>query len=97
MGFFKNWNIITLSHKATTIEAFEEILQVVLDGINYNMLLLVQYGKYGVMNTIYSIEMRSYVILFSEAYTLQEDAICDEKISRASELVFKVQFLILRH
>ena len=37
LGSFNNWNIITLSHKATTSEDFEDINQVVLDGISDNM------------------------------------------------------------
>ena len=49
LGQFNNWNIITLSHKATTSEAFEEIHQVVLDGTSDNIDSLVQSGKYGAM------------------------------------------------
>ena len=51
IGSFKNWNIITLSHKVKTSEAFEDIHQVVLDGISDNTALLVQTGKYGAINT----------------------------------------------
>ena len=48
---FNNCNIIALSHRTTTSEAFEDINQVVLDGISYKMASLVQSGKYGAMNT----------------------------------------------
>ena len=51
LGSFNNWNIITLSHKATTSEAFEDIHQVVLDGISDNMASMVQSGKYSAMDT----------------------------------------------
>ena len=34
---FGNWNIILLSHKANPFDAFDEIHQVVLDGISQNM------------------------------------------------------------
>ena len=44
LGPFNNWNVITLSHKSTTSEAFEEINQVLLDGISDNMAPLVQSG-----------------------------------------------------
>ena len=51
LGSFKNWNVITLSQKSTTSEDFEEIHQVVFDGISDNMDSLVQYSKYGSINT----------------------------------------------
>ena len=51
LGSFKNSNIITLSHKVTESEAFDDIHRVVLDGISENMASLVKYGKYGDMNT----------------------------------------------
>ena len=37
LGPFKNWNIIQLSQKLTTYDAFDEIHQVVLDGISDDM------------------------------------------------------------
>ena len=37
LGYFKNWTMIQLSHKSTTSNTFDEIHQVVLDGINDNM------------------------------------------------------------
>ena len=68
---FNNWNIFTLSHKSTKSEAFEEIHQVVLDGISENMASFFQSGKYGAMNTIDTSKMGYYVIKFvSEAYNL---------------------------
>ena len=80
IGSFNNWNIITLSHKATTIEYFEEIHQVVLDGISDNMSLLVQSGKYGAINKIGTQKMGHYVINFvSEAWTLQGSTTHDRK------------------
>ena len=51
LGSFNSWNIMTLSHKDTTSEDFEEIHQVFIDGISENMASLVQSGKYGTMNT----------------------------------------------
>ena len=59
---FKNLNIITLSHKATTNESFEGIHHVLLDGISYYMASLVQYGKYGSLNTTDTTTMVYYVI-----------------------------------
>ena len=71
-GYFNDWNIITLSHKATTSEDFEEINQVVLDDISDNISSLVPYGKYGSTNRIDKPKMGYYMIKFvSEAYTLQ--------------------------
>ena len=57
LGSFNNWNIITLSDKSTTGDAFEDINQVVLDGISDNMASLVQSGKYGTINTTYTTKM----------------------------------------
>ena len=37
LGSFKNWNIIHMSSKSTPSKDFEEIHQVVLDGISDNM------------------------------------------------------------
>ena len=39
------------SHKSTPFDAFDEIHQVVLDGTSDNMASLVQYRKYGDINT----------------------------------------------
>ena len=52
LGSFNNYNIITLAHRSTTSEAFEEIHQVVLDGISDNMDSLDKYDNYGSINTI---------------------------------------------
>ena len=41
LGEFNNWNIIELSSKSTSSETFDEIHQVVLDGISDNMESLV--------------------------------------------------------
>ena len=84
LGSFNNWNIITLSHKATTSENFEEIHQVVLDGISDNMASLFQSGKYGVINTTDTSTMGYYVIkFFSETCTLQEDTTFNGQIISA--------------
>ena len=47
LGAFNNWNIIELSSKSTSSETFDQIHQVVLDGISDNMASLVKSGKYG--------------------------------------------------
>ena len=51
MGPYKNWNIIHLTPKSIPFEAFDEIHQVVLEGISENMASLVQSGMYGAINT----------------------------------------------
>ena len=43
---FNNWNIIQLSQKSTPSEAFDEIHQVVIDGISDNMASLFKSVKY---------------------------------------------------
>ena len=90
LGSFNNYDIITLSHKATTSDAFEDIHQVVLDGIRDNMDSLVQYGKYGAINKTGTSKIGNYSNNFvSEASTLQYDTTCDRNISSAGELVIK--------
>ena len=54
LGSYNNWNIIQLTQKSIFFEAFDEIHQVVLDGISDNMDSLVQSGMYGVINTYYT-------------------------------------------
>ena len=81
LGSFKNWNIIQLSQKSTPYDAFDEINQVVLDGISDNMASLVESGKYGAINTTYAATNGFYSIMFtSEEYTLKDNTTIDGKI-----------------
>ena len=49
---FNNWNIIKFPHKETTSEVFEDINQVVINGISDNMASFVKSGKYSAINEI---------------------------------------------
>ena len=70
-----------MSQKSTPYDTFDEIQQVFLDGISDNMVSLVQYGKYGVINKTDIKTSGFYVIIFtSEAYTLQSNATIDGHI-----------------
>ena len=51
LGAFNNWNIIQLLSKSTSFDTFDEIYQVVIDGISDNMASLVESIKYGAINT----------------------------------------------
>ena len=83
-----------MSQKSTPYDAFDEINQVVIDEISYNMASLVQYGKYGTINTTKTATNGFYVIMFtSEAYKLQDSTTIDGKIITAVNLVVKAQFL----
>ena len=58
------------------------------------MAALVKSGNYGAINEIDMTTIVYYVIKFlSWAYTLQEDKICDGKISTSDELVFREQYI----
>ena len=93
-GSFNNWNIIQLSQKSTPSDAFDEIHQVVLDGISDNMDFLVESSKYGAINTTDTTTNEFYVIMFtSGAYTLQENTTIDRQIITAGELVIKAKYL----
>ena len=82
-----NWNIIEFSSKSTSSETFDEINQVVLDGISDNMASLVESGKYGAINTTDTSTNGFYVIMFtSGAYILQENTTIDRQILIAVEL-----------
>ena len=94
LGAYNNWNIIELSSKSTSSVTFDEIQQVVLDGISDNMASLVEFGKYGAINTTYTSTNRFYVIMFtSGAYTLQENTTIDGQILIAGELVVNAKYL----
>ena len=91
---YNNWNIITLTSKSITYEAFDEIHQVVLDRISENMSSLVQSGIYGAINTADNTSNVLYVIQFlSEAYTLKNNTTIDGQVNHAGELVFKAQYI----
>ena len=47
LGSFNNWNVINLSQKSISSDSYNEIHQVVLDGISDNMASLVEPGQYG--------------------------------------------------
>ena len=94
MGSYKNWNSIELTPKQTPFESFDEIHQVVLDGISENIASLVQSGMYGAINTDYTTANIFYFIQFiSEAYTLQNNTKIDGQVISAGELVVKAKYL----
>ena len=94
LGAFNNWKIIQLSSKSTSSDTFDEIHQVVIDGISDNMASLFESGKYGAINTTYTSTNGFYFIMFtSGAYTLQENTKTDGQIITASEFFVKAQYL----
>ena len=94
MGSYNNWNNIHMLPKSTPFETFDEIHQVVLDGISDNMALLVQSGKSGIINTVDTITNKCYVIKFiSEEYTLQNNTTIYGQIISADELVVKEKYI----
>ena len=69
---------------STSSDTFDEIHQVVLDGISDNMASLVESDKYGAINTTDTSTNGFYVIMFtSGAYTLQENIKIDGQIITA--------------
>ena len=70
-----------MSNNSTLSDAFDEIHQVVLDGISDNMALLVESGKYGSINTTDTKTNGFYAIIFiSESYTLHDNTKIDGQI-----------------
>ena len=83
-----------MSQKSTPYDSFDEIRQVVIDGISDNMALLVKSGKYGAINTTEATTTVFHVIMFkSEAYTLQDNTTIDGHIITSVEFVVKAQNL----
>ena len=83
-----------MSSKSTSSEKFDEIYQVVLDGISDNMASLVESGKYKAINIADTSTNGFYVIIFkSGAYTLQENTTIDGQILIAGELVVNAKYL----
>ena len=94
LGVFNNWNIIELLSKSKSTDTFDEIHQVVLDGISDNIVSLVESGKYGSINTTDTNTNGFYVIMFtSGAYTLQENTKIDGQIITAGELVVNAKYI----
>ena len=86
--------MIKLSHKSTPSDAFDEIHQVVIDGISDNMASLVKPGNYGAINKTDKENNGFYVIMFtSKGYTLQYNTTIDEQIITTGELVVKAQYI----
>ena len=91
---FNNWNIIQSSSNSTSSDTFDEKHQFVLDGISYNIVLLVELGTYGSINTTDTSTNVFYVTMFtSGSYTLQENTTIDGKIITAGKIVVKAQYL----
>ena len=68
-------------------EYFNDIHNIVLDGISDNMVLLAKSGKYGAINTVDTMAIGYYVVKnVSENLPLQEDITTEGKVSKASEL-----------
>ena len=83
-----------MSQNSSPSDAFDEMHQVVLDGISNNMASLVESVNYVVINTTDTATDGFYVIMFtSGAYTLQENTSIDGQIITAGELVVKAQYL----
>ena len=85
-----NYNRIHFTNKATRSEEFDEVHQVVIDRIIYNMASLVYTGKYGAINAEDTTTLGYYIVNYvSEPFTLQYDITAYGHVSNAGELVAK--------
>ena len=67
--------------QSTSSDTFDEIRQVVLDGVSENMASLAELGKYGAINITDTSTNGFYVIMFTSGeYTLQENTTIDGKL-----------------
>ena len=86
--------MIQLSSKSTSSVTFDEVHQVVIDGISDNTASLFESGTYRAISTTYTSTNGFYVIMFtSGAYTLQRNTTIDGQIITAGELVVEAQYL----
>ena len=73
LGSYNNLNIIDLTPKSITFEAFDDINKVILDRTSENMASLLQSGMYYTINIDDTTTNGFYVFQFiSEAYMLQK-------------------------
>ena len=94
LGSFNNWNIIPLSPKSTSSDTFDEIRQVVLDGISDNIASLVESVKYGAINKTDKSTNGFYIIMFtSGAYKLQKNTTIEGQVITDGKLVVKSQYI----
>ena len=78
------------SHKSSPHDAFDEIHQVLLDGISNDMDLWFEPVKYGAVNNTYTKTNGFYVIMFtSEACKLQDNTTIYGQIITTGELFVK--------
>ena len=92
LGSLNNWNIINLTNKNTLSEDFDEVNQLVLDGISNNMSSLVHTGKYGAINTADTKTLgRDVVKYLYQSYTLKEDKITYGQVGKEGDLVVKYE------
>ena len=83
-----------MSQKSIPYDAFDEIHQVVINGISENTASLVESGKYGAIHTTDTKTNYFCFIMFTlEVYTLQDNTTIDGKIITAGELVVKAQYI----
>ena len=79
---------------STSSNKFDEIHQVVLDGISDNVASLVVSGKYGDINTTDTSTNGFYVVMLtSGAYTLQENNKIDRQIITTGDLVVNAKHI----
>ena len=83
-----------MTPKSTPFEAFDEIHNVVLDGISENMASLVQSVICVAINIDDTTTNMFYFIQFlSEVYTLQNNTKIDGQVISACELVVRAQYI----
>ena len=86
----EHYQIVT---EVNPFDVFDEIHQVVIDGISDNMASLVESGNYGAINATNTATNGFYVIMFtSQSYTLQDNTNIDRNIITDSKLVVKAQY-----
>ena len=94
LGYLNNWNIIHFINKTTCSEEYDEVHQLVLDGIITNMESLVKTGKYCDINAEDPTTLEYYVSNYIYVpFTIQYEITTNLQVSKAGELVVKSEYL----
>ena len=76
IGSFNEWKPVTFDNSSTTEEEFDDINQVIIDGISYKIWSFVTRGYFGTVSNDNTKKDGYYMLKFtSNNYTIQEDVI----------------------
>ena len=95
LGDFNNWAIVEFANKGTDNTTFEEINEIIVDGLAMNMAPLIKPGNFGAIRINNDSKHGYEIVQFkSDEYAPQEQQLCNSIIMNIGELVLKVVYLL---